>query len=230
MNDLTWALLITIGVYGLFQWIQKKTKQTYLNPLLLSSAVLIAILLIFRIDYERYQKSTEFITFLIAPATVSLAIPLYENLKVLKKDWKIIMITILVGVFAHALVIGGLSLMLKLTPELIATFIPKSVTTPIAKDVSESLGGIKYLTVAIVIITGILGSVISPFVFKVLNIESPVARGLSLGSSAHAVGTAKASELGEIEASMATLSLIITGILTVILSPFVYQIIIYLMN
>ncbi|VEU80836.1 Inner membrane protein yohK [Haploplasma axanthum] len=186
------------------------------------------ILIVFKIDYHRYKTGASFITFLIGPATVSLAVPLYQNLELLKKNWKIVLLTIFSGVIVHALVIGVLAVILRLSDAMVATVVPKSVTTAIALDISKGLSGIENLTVAIVIITGILGAVVSPFIFKVFKINSPIAQGLSLGSAAHAVGTSRAAELGEVHASMATLSLIITGITTVIISPLVYNIIVSL--
>ncbi|WP_026391093.1 LrgB family protein [Haploplasma axanthum] len=228
MNDITWSITITFGIYLLCTFIQKKTKLSVLNPLLISSIFIMIILIVFKIDYHRYKTGASFITFLIGPATVSLAVPLYQNLELLKKNWKIVLLTIFSGVIVHALVIGVLAVILRLSDAMVATVVPKSVTTAIALDISKGLSGIENLTVAIVIITGILGAVVSPFIFKVFKINSPIAQGLSLGSAAHAVGTSRAAELGEVHASMATLSLIITGITTVIISPLVYNIIVSL--
>ena len=157
---------------------------------------------------------------------MSLAIPLYEKLPLLKKHYKTILLTITTGVITHAIIIGLMAFVLNISHELIATFIPKSVTTPIAKEISLALGGIEELTIAIVIITGIFGSIIAPYIFKILKVENSIAIGLSLGISAHAIGTSKAIELGEEEASMSTLALILTGILTVVLSPLFYKIIV----
>lgn len=227
MSNLVWALPLTFGIYITFLYFQRKYKIALLNPLLLTSVTIIIVLLMANINYSDYEEGTTFITYLIGPATVSLAIPLYEKLGMLKKHWKVISVSIISGVLTHALCIFLIAFMLKSSPEMVATFIPKSVTTAIAKDVSLSLGGNVSLTVVIVVLTGVLGAVVAPFIFKVFRITEPIARGLSLGSAAHAVGTAKALELGDLDASMSTLSLIITGIITVITAPFIYDLILY---
>lgn len=229
MNDILWASALTLGVYIMFLCLQNRFKITLLNPLLLSAIFIIIFLLLTNLPYLSYENGTSFITFLIGPATVSLALPLYEKLGVLKKHWKIIFSVIGVGVIIHALMIFIIVFILKSSDVMIATFIPKSVTTAIAKDVSVALGGIKQLTIVIVVLTGVLGAVVAPFVFKIFKITHPIARGLSLGSAAHALGTTKAVEYGEVDASMATLSLIITGLLTVISAPLIYQIITYIL-
>lgn len=229
MNDILWASALTLAVYIMFLCLQNRFKITLLNPLLLSAIFIIIFLLLTNLPYLSYENGTSFITFLIGPATVSLALPLYEKLAVLKKHWKIIFSVIGVGVIIHALMIFIIVFILKSSDVMIATFIPKSVTTAIAKDVSVALGGIKQLTIVIVVLTGVLGAVVAPFVFKIFKITHPIARGLSLGSAAHALGTTKAVEYGEVDASMATLSLIITGLLTVISAPLIYQIITYIL-
>ena len=230
MNELAWSLPLTIGVYITYLFLQKKFKIALLNPLLLTSVTIIIVLLIGKINYLHYSDGTSIITYLIGPATVSLAIPLYEKLDMLKKHWKVISVTIVSGVLAHALTILLITVLLGSSPEMVATFIPKSVTTAIAKDISLSLGGNVSLTVVIVVLTGVLGAVISPYMFKIFKITEPIARGLSLGSSTHAVGTAKALELGDLDASMSTLSLIITGLVTVVTAPFIYDLILVFIN
>lgn len=222
MNDTLWTLVLTLGVYTACFWLQKKTKKSILNPLLMSSIVIMIFLLLTRIPYETYKQGTKFITFLIGPATVSLAIPLYEQLPVLKKHWKVILGAILSGVLVHAIVIGLIVFAFQSSLEMMATVLPKSVTTPIAVEITKSLGGLENLTAGIVIVTGIFGAVISPYIFKLLHIKNPIAIGLALGSSSHAVGTSRAAELGEVETSMATISLVLTGVLTVVSAPLVY--------
>jgi predicted murein hydrolase (TIGR00659 family) len=223
MNDMLWAVGLTIGVYIGFYYLQDRFKITLLNPLLLSSTFIIIFLCVFHIDYPIYQEDTALISFFIGPATVSLALPLYEKLPILKKHWQAIIAILLIGVIVHALTIASIVFLLNSADVMIATFIPKSVTTPIAMAISQSLGGIEYLTVVIVVLTGVLGILIAPPIFKLFNITSPMARGLSLGATAHAVGTTKAIEYGQIDASVATLSLIITGLLTVAFAPLIYQ-------
>ncbi|QIK70737.1 LrgB family protein [Erysipelothrix sp. HDW6C] len=213
------GLVLTALVYTLTSMLQRKTQSDLLNPLLMASITIIAILIIFNIPYETFNAGGKFITALIGPATVALAIPLYQNIAILKKHWKVVLLSILAGVIAHALIIGILAFVLSLDSTMIATLIPKSVTTAIAADVAESLGGITTLTVSIVIITGIFGAAFAPIVNKLCKIKDPIAQGLALGTAAHAVGTSKAVEMGETQGIMSTLALVVTGIATVLLSP-----------
>lgn len=230
MDNILWAFLLTLSVYLLLSYIQSKTKLAILNPLLFSSIIIILFLLIFKIDYNTYDEGTKFITFLIKPATVSLAIPLYQNMVLLKEHFKKIILTIIIGIFTHAGFILLFAYLFKFNNQLIATFIPKSLTTAVAIGVSESLGGLVYLTISIVIITGIIGLSLSDIIFKIFKINSPLAKGLSLGISSHALGTSKASSYGNIEASIATLSLILTSLITVLLSPLFYKLMSLIVN
>jgi len=225
MIHILWTIPLTIFIYGIIFILQKKFKQTWLNPLLTTSLILIAFLLLTGINYDTYKEGSQLITFFIGPATVSLALPLYEKMDLFKKHWKLILITIFIGVIVHAITIGLIVVIMNSDTTMLATFIPKSVTTAIAIDISSSLGGIKYLTVTIVVLTGVFGVLIAPPIFKLFKINDPIARGLSLGASAHAVGTSKAIEYGSVEASMSTLALIFTGLMTVLLSPVIYKII-----
>lgn len=215
------SLSLTLGFYIFVAYINQKTQKTWINPLLFSSIMIIFVLKTFNIEYETYHEGVQFITLLLGPATVALAIPLYENKKTILKYSKQIFISIISGTVAHALSLIVLKSFLNLSSELFITSIPKSVTTAIAKDISFQNGGMVEITVALVIITGIFGAVISDFVFKKCNIKSNVSKGLSLGVSAHAVGTSKAVEMGAVEASMSTIALILTGILTVIVTPLI---------
>lgn len=223
MNDILWTVGLTIGVYIGFYDLQDRFKLSLLNPLLCTSIFIIIFLCVTQINYEVYREGTKLISFFIGPATVSLALPLYEKLPILKKYWKTILSVLWVGVIVHALTIAGIFLILETTEQMIATLIPKSVTTPIAMAIAQSLGGIEYLTVVVVVLTGVLGILIAPPIFKLFGITNPIAIGLSLGTSAHAVGTTKAIEYGDLEASVATVSLIITGLLTVIAAPLIYE-------
>ena len=226
MIEMLWTVGLTIGVYVGFYYLQDKYKISLLNPLLLTATFIIIFLIVVNIDYSVYQEGTKFISFFIGPATVSLALPLYEKLCILKKHWKAIISILAVGVVTHALSIAAIVWLLGTTDVMTATFIPKSVTTPIAMEISNALGGIEYLTVVIVVLTGVFGILIAPLIFKLFKITNPIARGLSLGATAHAVGTTKVIEYGDLDASVATLSLIITGLLTVIAAPLIYQLLI----
>ena len=218
------GLILTIAVYALCQKLQKRYPSPFLNPLLLASMVIIAVLIVFDIPYQDYNVGGSVITMLIGPATVSLAIPLYKHFDIFKKHARLILISIVSGTLAHGLSIGFFAFIFKFNAVMLATFIPKSVTTAIAVDIAKMLGGHATLTLCIVVITGILGAALSPILNKVFGFNDPISQGIALGVSAHAVGTSKAVEMGETQGTMASLSLIICGILTVVLSPLLFTI------
>ena len=178
------------------------------------------ILVIFNIPMETYQEGNKMLNALIAPATVSLAIPLYQNRQYLKRYQNLIFTTFLSALVHAALMFLSYHLF-KLDRMMAASLFPKSVTTAIAMDISLALGGTPNLTVAMVVITGVLGTSMVDVLNKIFHIESPIAQGLALGSASHAVGTSKASEMGEVQASMSALALILTGLWTVIISLFI---------
>ena len=195
---------------------KKKLKSPLCNPLLISIVFVVIVLSIFRIDYNDYYEGGKYLSYLLTPATVCLAVPLYQQLELLKKNWIAVMTAIVSGVLSSLVTVFLMSKLFGFTHEQYVTLLPKSITTAIGMGVSEKLGGIVTVTVIIIIVTGILGNVIAESVFKLLRIQEPIARGLALGTSSHAIGTAKAMELGEIEGAMSSLSIVVSGILTVI--------------
>ena len=219
-SNILFGAILTILVFELSQWIAKKTKLTLLNPLLVSSMLIIALLLILKIPYSDFDQGGKYFTMLITHATVSLAIPLYKNLDTLKKNAKVIALGVAVAILGHFVFILLLSLAFNLDQNMALSLIPKSITTAFAKDISTRIGGIEIITVSVVIVTGIFGATISDFVCKKFKFKNDVAIGLALGSSAHAIGTSKAVENNEIQATFSSLALIVTGITTVLVSPF----------
>ena len=186
------------------------------NPLLISIILVIAVLLIFHVDYETYNEGAKYLSYLLTPATVCLAIPLYEQLEQLKKNVKAIVAGILSGVVTSLCSVLILALAFGLGHEEYVTLLPKSITTAIGMGVSEELGGIVTITVAVIIVTGVLGNIIAELVCKIFRIHEPVARGIAIGSASHAIGTARALEMGEVEGAMSSLSIAVSGLLTVI--------------
>lgn len=230
MNELfSGSVYFGIVISLLFYWvsliISRKIKLTICNPLLLTTIFIIVVLLIFDIDYDTYNYGAQYLTYFLTPATVCLAVPLYRQFEILKKNVAAIMLSIGAGCISHAIVIGVLTIAFCLSPELKASLIPKSLTTAIAIGVGEELGGITSVTVICVIITGLLGATIADGLFRLLKIEEPVAQGLACGTASHAIGTSKAIELGEVQGAMSSLAIVVTGILTVILAPVVMEII-----
>lgn len=191
------------------------------NPLVFSITSIIILLIVTDLSYNNYNEGGRFINFWITPATVALAIKLEKNFVYLKKYYTAILSGIALGVVFHTAILIMVSILFQFNQELVATLFPKSITTAIALGVSESLGGIVSLTVAIVVFTGVLGTVVGPPIFALLKINDPVAQGVALGSGSHAMGTAKAIEMGDVQAAMSGLSIILTGIAVVILAPLV---------
>lgn len=223
LNNPLFGLLLTIGVYWGTTELQKKFPYPFMNPLLLSVVIIILFLSATGIPYESYNEGASVLSLFVTPATVAMAIPLQKNIGYLRRYRKPILGGIFAGVLLHGFLVVALALLFQLNPELTATLIPKSVTTPIAVGIADSLGGYGSITIAIVILTGILGSVFAPALFKWLGITHPIAEGISLGTAAHAVGTSTAVQMGELQGAMASLALVITGLMTVVAAPLLYQ-------
>lgn len=178
------------------------------------------ILAVCHVDFEVYNSSARFLSWLLTPATVCLALPLYDKLSLLRSDWKAVIAGILSGVIASLGCILAMSAVFGLSHEEYVSFLPKSITTAIGIGVSEELGGYQELTAASIIITGVLGNVSAPFICRLFRIKEPVAVGIAIGTSSHAVGTARAMEIGDTEGAMSSLSIAVSGLLTVIAASF----------
>ncbi len=215
-NTVYWGVLISIGSYLLGKYLQKKFHIILFNPLLFSTVFTVVFLLVFKIDYNTYYEKSDYLYYLLTPTTVCLAIPLYEQIKPLKSNFSAIIIGISAGVLASLCSIMIFSAMFHFSHEMYLTLLPKSITAAMGMSVSEELGGIPSLTVPIIIMTGITGNIIAEKVCKLLRIKEPIAKGIAIGSASHAMGTAKAMEMGEIEGAMSSLSIAVAGVLTVI--------------
>ena len=215
------GFFITVFGYWVSTQIAKRMRSTLCNPLLLTIIFIIAFLKLADISYASYDNGAKYINYFLTPSTVCLAVPLYRQLKLLKEYAGAILISIMSGTVACAIMIFGLAKLFLLENSIYASLVPKSITTAIALGMSEELGGLSAVTVMAVFVTGILGAVIANTVFKIFKIEDPVAQGLAMGTAAHAIGTSKALELGEIQAAMSSLAIAVTGILTVIMGPIV---------
>lgn len=213
--------MVSILTYEFGMFLKRKLKLAIFNPLLISIAAVIVCLLAFNIDYDSYNAGAKYISYLLTPATVCLAVPLYEQVELLKKNAKAIFAGILSGVLTSILCVLAGCAIFGLSHEQYVTLLPKSITTAIGMGVSEEAGGIVTITVVCIIITGIFGNIIADLLFQILKIREPIARGLALGTSAHAIGTAKALELGEVEGAMSSLSIAVAGLMTVIVVPLV---------
>ncbi|MBQ7785600.1 MAG: LrgB family protein [Clostridia bacterium] len=215
-SSVYFGVFATLAVYFIGLAIHKKTGVALLNPLMLGVIMMIALLSVFKIDYSAYAKSASIISNLLTPATICLAVPLYEQVSLLKKHPAAIFAGIASGVLTSLLCVFVLSLLFGLDHASYVTLLPKSITTAIGIGVCQELGGYVSITAAVIIITGILGNIISEGVLKVLHITEPIAKGVAIGTSSHAIGTSKALQIGQIEGAMSSLSIVVSGILTVL--------------
>ena len=209
LSSATVGIVISLLAYEIGLAAQRKWKLAVLNPLLISIILVIAFLVVFHVDYESYNMSAKYLSYLLTPATVCLAIPLYLQLDLLKKN-------IVSGVLASLGTVLAMSVVFGLNHKEYVTMLPKSITTAIGMGVSEELGGYVTISVAVIIITGVLGNMAAEFICKLFRIKSPISRGLAIGTASHAVGTARAMELGEVEGAMSSLAIVVCGLCTVI--------------
>lgn len=221
MNDILvesvfFGVMLSLIAYEIGVQFKKKIGLVIFNPLLVAIVITMVVLLICQVDYDTYYAGAKYLSYLLTPATVCLAIPLYEQLELLKGNWKAIMLGICSGVLTSLVSVLVFSMVSGLNHKEYVTLLPKSITTAIGMDVSKELGGYVTITVAVIVITGLFGNIIAETVCKVFRIEEPVARGIAIGSSAHAMGTTKAMEMGEIEGAMSSLSIAVAGLLTVV--------------
>lgn len=217
------CLAISLIGYEIGIILRQKTKLALCNPLLISIVFIIIILKVTNIKYEVYEDGSQLLSYLLTPSTVCLAIPLYQQMGLLKKNMKAILAGILSGVFTSLAGVWGFSTLFHLDKQIYATLLPKSITTAIGMGISEELGGIVTITVAAIIITGIIGNMFGDVICRLCGIRHPIATGLAIGTATHAMGTAKAMEIGEIEGAMSSLSIAVAGLITVVGSTIFYQ-------
>lgn len=208
--------LLSILAYFMGVWIKRRFHHPLLNPLLIAMVLTVGFLVVFRVDYDTYIASARYLSVLLTPATVCLAIPLYEQLHMLKANPTAILLGVMAGVISGLACILLLSLAFGLNHVEYVTLLPKSITTAIGMALSEELGGIPSITTAAIIITGIMGNVFAEGILRVARIREPLARGLAIGTASHAMGTAKAIELGDVEGAMSGLAIAVAGLLTVV--------------
>lgn len=218
-NSLFSGVTLSLVAYMIGVLLKKKFKSGIFNPLLISIVITIIVLVVGDIDYDVYNEGAKYLSWLLTPATVCLAIPLYEQWELLKKNYKAVLLGLLAGVLTSLCTVLVLSYIMKLSHEDYVTLLPKSITTAIGMGVSEELGGYVTITVAVIVVTGVIGNMLGEVICKVFKIHEPISKGLALGCSAHAIGTAKALEMGEIEGAMSGLAIAVSGILTVALAP-----------
>ncbi len=215
-SSVFFGVLVSLIGYELGLFLKKKTKMAIFNPLLISIIFVMILLVVLNVDYKSYYDGAKYLSYLLTPATVCLAIPLYKEIELLKKNVVAIIGGIVAGVLSSAISIIIIALIFNLNHKEYITLLPKSITTAIGMGVSEELGGIVTITVAVIIVTGIVGNIIAEYVCKLFRIKNPIAKGIGIGTASHAIGTAKAIEMGEVEGAMSGLAIAVSGILTVV--------------
>lgn len=224
MNEITsspyFGIVLSIFAFEIGIKINKKLKSPLANPLLIAILLVIAVLQVFRIPVANYNEGGSIITMFLAPATAALGISIYSQLEILKKNWLPIIVGTAVGAGVSMISVFMLCKLFKLDDVLTASLLPKSVTTPIAIEVSSQLGGLAPVTVAAVIITGIAGAIFTPLMIKIFRIKEPIAAGVAIGACSHAMGTTKALELGQVQGAMSGIAIGVTGVMTVVYALF----------
>ncbi|MBQ4088062.1 MAG: LrgB family protein [Clostridia bacterium] len=217
-DSAVFGVVLSILAFQLGSFLKKKWKLAIFNPIFVAVALIIVLLVLTGINFESFNKGGQYFTFLLTPATVCFAVPLYEQLSVLKKNAKAVLAGIISGVLTSAVCIFVCALVFRFSHEMYVTLLPKSITTAIGMGQAEVLGGIPTITVAVIAVTGVFGNMIAETVCRLFRITEPVAKGIAIGSSSHAAGTAKAMEMGEVEGAMSSLSIVISGLLTVVVA------------
>lgn len=210
------CVFLTVGSYLLGDWMKKKFHFKILNGMLIAIVISIGTVLLLRIDLPTYQASTKVLNFFLTPATVCLGIPLYEQFEKLRSNWKAILGGIISGVLANMVTVLGLCLVLRVGHREYVSILPKSITTAMGLALSEELGGLVPITMAVIIIAGNLGNIFAEILCRIFRITEPVAKGVAIGTSSHMLGTAKAMEIGDVEGAMSSLSIAVCGLITVV--------------
>ena len=214
-SSVFFGVFVTLAAYFLGLKVKEKTGLAIMNPLLIAIVLVMLLLRGLDIDYAAYNQSARLVSSLLTPATVCLAVPLYEQLQLLKRHKAAILTGVISGVLTSLVCVLVLAMLFGLDHAAYVTLLPKSITTAIGMGVSEQLGGHVSITVAVIIITGVIGNMIAESVCKAFHITEPIARGIAIGTASHAIGTTKAMELGEVEGAMSSLSIVVAGVLTV---------------
>lgn len=231
MSDLfaacsSFGLLLTVSTFQLARAINRRVGKEILNPLLFSVLACGAVLLLTGTDYDvYYQNGADILEFLLTPATICLAIPLYKQFQLLKKNAGAVLAGCLAGVAAHMLGCVLMLALFRMEPAEFITLLPKSITTAIGKGLSAELGGYPAITMAAIMVTGLFGAVAAPALLRLFHVTDPVSQGLAIGTASHAAGTSRAVQLGEVQGAASSLAIVVTGLLTVAAAPLFAQLV-----
>lgn len=215
------SLVLTIGAFQIGLWCQKKTKSALCNPILIGAMLVIGILLLTGISPQQYQEGTGGLSWLLTPCTVCLALPLYRQMKILKKNLPAIAAGIAAGTVTSLLVIFLLCLLFGLDRQITVSLLPKSITTAMGIVLSQQNGGIAALTSVVIIITGILGSIFGSVLCRLFRLSDPISQGVAFGTASHVIGTSRATQIDPLAGAVSSLSLAVSGILTALLFPLI---------
>ena len=213
------GLFLSLAFFQLARWLNRKAGREVISPLLFATLLCIAVLLVFDIDFEVYNRGAQYLDVLLTPATICLAIPLYRQYELLRRNAVAVLAGSAAGVAAH---MAGCLLMLavfRLEAAEFITLLPKSITTAIGKSLSAELGGYPAITMAAIMITGLFGAAIAPALLRLFRVRAPLAQGLAIGTASHAAGTSTAVQMGEVQGAASSLAIVVTGLLTVVAAP-----------
>ena len=213
------GLFLSLAFFQLARWLNRKAGREVISPLLFATLLCIAVLLVFDIDFEVYNRGAQYLDVLLTPATICLAIPLYRQYELLRRNAVAVLAGSVAGVAAH---MAGCLLMLavfRMEAAEFITLLPKSITTAIGKSLSAELGGYPAITMAAIMITGLFGAAIAPVLLRLFRVRDPLAQGLAIGTASHAAGTSTAVQMGEIQGAASSLAIVVTGLLTVVAAP-----------
>jgi predicted murein hydrolase (TIGR00659 family) len=225
VQNTAFGVALTVICYEIGKWIQKKTGLKVLSPILTGTIMIVSVLLITNINYESYKQGASIVSFFIGPATVSFAIPLYKNLRIIKENLLIIILGIFGGLLTGLITAFCLCMIFGINNQVTISMLPKSVTSAIGYVISDMIGGRPEITLVLILIAGVTGYVVGEYLFKILKIDNPLIKGVTLGTNSHVVGTAKAMELGEKEGAMSSAAITIAGVIMVFLVPLFLRII-----
>lgn len=216
-------ICLTLGAYQIGLWCQKKVKSAIANPILIAVVLILLFMLATGLSNQTYQAGTKLFTWLLTPATVCLAIPMYQQLQVLKKNLPAIVVGVAGGAISCLFMVLGFGLLFRFDPALTASLLPKSVTSAIGVPLSEMAGGISAITTTVIVLTGIVANIFGTLCCKIFGLKDPISQGVALGTSGHVIGTAKANELSPLTGAVSSLSLVTAGLLTAVIFPLVMK-------
>lgn len=225
INSPLFGILLTLVTFEIGVTISKKFKYSFLNPLLIANILIVGFLLITGISLESYNVGGDYISVMLSPATVVLAVPLYRQISKLKQFWKPILAGIFAGSLTSLACVIVVSKLVGLSETLMLSLLPKSITIPMGSVVSAQIGGIPPVTIIAITITGITGAVAAPAVCRFCHIKHKVAQGIAIGTASHALGTTRAMEMGEVQGAMSSLSIGVAGLFTAIVTPIILSLI-----